>query len=426
MITYSRVCMLICFIGFTLHAHADNGAVSVGNGVEPIWKSAWFLTVLLLFVVGSVIFWINSLRQKVRSEKILNIFATSLYGKNTVEDISWDVARNCIDLLEFEDCVLYQYDEYKKILVQKAACGPKNPRKREILNPIEIPLGSGIVGYVAKTRKAERIKNTRKDPRYIVDDLQRGSELAVPIIVDGKLFGVIDSEHSCKGFYTPNHQRLVTEIAAICAVRISRYLVEDQLRAKIARDLHDEMGSTLTSISIMSEVAMHQGNGEINYYDYFKRIKEYSSELMDSMTDIVWAINPANDTFGKMIVRMKELAAELLEPLQIKYEFKEEGDLADLRISLEQRKNVYLIYKEGLNNLVKYSKATLVQVTFNCTPTGLRLEIHDNGNGFEMNGSGRGNGLRNMHSRAAEMNATLNIDSRREAGTRILLQMMLT
>src|SRR5690606_2741641 len=117
------------------------------------------------------------IRSSQESEKTIAYFATSLYGKNTVEEILWDVAKNCISQLGFNDCVIYLLNKDTGQLEQKAAFGPKNPDAFEIANAITIPLGEGIVGTVARTGMPEVISDTSKDPRYIVDDQRRYSEI---------------------------------------------------------------------------------------------------------------------------------------------------------------------------------------------------------------------------------------------------------
>src|SRR4030095_3994566 len=196
---------------------------------------------------------IYSLLQKLKTEKLVSAFATSLYGQNTIDDILWDISKNCVKKLGFTDCVVYEKDDQRNVLIQRAAFGPKNPNGHDILNSIEIELGKGIVGSVAQTGKAEIIRNTKKDHRYIVDDEIRLSEITVPIFVDGKVFGIIDSEHPRKNFFNAYDLRLLKKIAAICAERIFKYLTEEKLRSKIARDLHDNMGSALSSISVYGQ-----------------------------------------------------------------------------------------------------------------------------------------------------------------------------
>jgi ligand-binding sensor domain-containing protein/putative methionine-R-sulfoxide reductase with GAF domain len=203
----------------------------------PWWGSWWFITVCVLltgWMLTSSFIKRNKkiIRQKeaLETEKAINWFATSLNEKNSVEDILWDVTRNCISHLKFEDCVIYVADAERKVLIQKAAWGPKTTDENKILNPIEIPFGEGITGTVAKTGKAEIIADTTKDKRYIVDDASRLSEICVPIIADGNLLGVIDSEHSRKNFFTAKHLSILTTIASLCAVKILRSVTEEEKR----------------------------------------------------------------------------------------------------------------------------------------------------------------------------------------------------
>jgi signal transduction histidine kinase len=380
----------------------------------------------VLLVCALIGWFIHTLLQKLKAEKVLNSFATSLYGQNTIEDICWDTARNCVTKLGFTDCVIYRYDEERKLLLQKAAFGPKNPWQREIHNSIVIPLGKGIVGSVAASGKMEIVNDTSKDPRYIVDDEKRLSEISVPIFVDGKLFGVIDSEHPQRSFYTRYHARILRKIASICAERIAWYQAEERLRGKIARDLHDEMGSTLTSINIMCKVAIEGEKSEPQVKDYLQKIKDNSSRMLESIGDMVWVINPANDNFEKLMFRMKEFAAEMLEPLRISYHFKEEGILYSVQLNLEQRKEIYMIFKEAVTNAVKYSGTSELYVTLAEKNGMLSMEIADSGIGFDPHSIIQGNGLKNMRARAAQIGAELNIEPGISKGSRILFRLALT
>ncbi len=415
---------------FMIRAKDGNGNVSDIASLPfyiqpPFWKTSWFLVAIIVLLTSILFFWIRSLQRKLRAEKILNYFATSLYGQNTVDDVFWDVAKNCISQLKFEDCVIYLYHPQQRLLIQKAAYGPKNPEKHQISNPIEIPHGKGIVGTVAELEKPVIVKDTLKDDRYIVDDQQRRSEIAVPIFVDGKLFGVIDSEHSRKNFYTRWHLQLMQKIAGICSNKISKYLVAEKVRADIARDLHDEMGSTLTSINIMSKLALQQtGTDAIN--TNLQKIKNYSGDMMESMSDIVWAINPLNDSMDRMILRMRELAEELLEPARINYSFLEEGRVQALKLDVNQRKELYLIFKEAVNNAVKYSGAAELSILLKEEQGALHMLIKDQGTGFDINKNNSGSGIQNMRSRAGRINAGLKINSAVGHGTSVSIHLPLS
>ncbi|MBC7889066.1 MAG: histidine kinase [Ferruginibacter sp.] len=218
--------------------------------IAPIWQQAWFI-VAAFILLSSVIYVIARYRNKrskeqqeeVETQKVINYFASSIYQQQTVSNILWDVARNCIGRLHFEDCVIYLIDEEKKLLVQKAAHGPKNPLSYEIQDPMNIPLGKGITGSVALSGQAEIIPDTSKDPRYIIDDKQRFSEITVPIISDGKVLGVIDCEHYSKNFFTQKHLNILTTIASLCANKIVRAKAEEEKMAaeKIVIDTKEKM-----------------------------------------------------------------------------------------------------------------------------------------------------------------------------------------
>jgi putative methionine-R-sulfoxide reductase with GAF domain len=190
---------------------------------------------------------------------ILSRFSSDLIKKSAAEDIFWAITENAISELGFEDCVVYAVNESGKKLVQKAAFGPKSSGEREILDPIEIPVGSGIVGHVAFTGEAEIINDCSEDPRYIEDDQARNSEIAVPIIKDGKVIGVIDSEHREKGYYTEEHLTVLRAIAHITALRLSqikfRQSVEkhrDKLEVQVEA-VKDELQTTLYELRRSNE-----------------------------------------------------------------------------------------------------------------------------------------------------------------------------
>ena len=152
---------------------------------------------------------------------LLHQFALDLLKRSTLDEIFWLIADRMIAGIGFDDCVIYLLDSENDILIQKAAYGPKNPEGRTIKDAITIPVGEGIVGSVALNAKAERISDTRLDPRYIIDDDFRLSELAVPIMLNGCCIGVIDTENSDAEFYTKRHEEWLSTIASIAATKIS-------------------------------------------------------------------------------------------------------------------------------------------------------------------------------------------------------------
>lgn len=206
--------------------------------------------------------------------------------------------------------------------------------------------------------------------------------------------------------------------------RTRRQLEIEKMRSNIARDLHDDLGSTLSSINIISQIGLTQQNG--NAGTHFKRIHEQSGRMMESMSDIVWAINPENDTLEKLIIKMKEFAAEILEPKGITIHFQMPEQANHIHLNAEKRKNLFLIFKEAVNNAAKYSEGSEVQVTLTHANDMLTLLVTDNGKGFEEVTVKAGNGLRNMESRAREMHARLQRKSSLDHGTEVLVEIPLT
>jgi len=190
------------------------------------------------------------------------------------------------------------------------------------------------------------------------------------------------------------------------------------LRNKIASDLHDDVGSTLSSISIFSEIARQQ-NSEVA--PMLEQIGDSSRKMLDAMADIVWTIHPENDQFEKIIERMQSFAYELLGAKNIHFEFEADEAVSKLKLPMDVRKNLYLIFKEAMNNMVKYSGADKASFTISGTKNNLMMLIRDNGKGFDVHQHSLGNGIRNMNRRAEEIKGKLLIESGPDIGTTIQL-----
>jgi signal transduction histidine kinase/TolA-binding protein len=205
----------------------------------------------------------------------------------------------------------------------------------------------------------------------------------------------------------------------------------EAVRARISRDLHDDMGSTLQSISVMSEVARMKSasGGSHESIPFLEKIGSASREMVDKMNDIVWAVSPQNDNFENIILHMRAFGGELLSGKNIALDFKSDSGLNNIMLSMEKRKSFFLIYKEALNNAYKYSGAKNVTVEITKTNHLLTLIVKDDGIGFNMNENRLktgGNGLKNMHARAAELNGTLSMTSAPGQGTMLRLTVNLS
>ncbi len=203
-------------------------------------------------------------------------------------------------------------------------------------------------------------------------------------------------------------------------LKIKRRLQEQLVRNQIARDLHDDIGSALSSIDINSRIALSQKADIPAIEKQLLKIRQQARKSLEGMNDIVWSVNPQNDNLESMLARMKEYAAEMAEPRQILLQFNM-TDSANKAIDSEKRKNIFLIFKEAINNAVKYSECTKLIISILQDDRALELSIEDNGRGFQESHVKPGNGLRNMKERAAQVQGVFSLSSAEGQGTIIRL-----
>ena len=203
--------------------------------------------------------------------------------------------------------------------------------------------------------------------------------------------------------------------------RLQRLQEAQQLRQQIARDLHDEVGSTLSSISLLSghtDTLLTQNRPE-SAQKMVQKIYTDARQILESIDEIIWTINPGNDSLQRVAFRLQEYAQPLMESQTIHFSFVTDPGLEDMPISMELRRNLYLIGKEAINNLVKYSQATEATVRFERTGNQLRVLIEDNGQGFDTTQRSQRTGQVSMQQRAKAMGGTLNVQSEPGQGTRL-------
>ncbi|MCY7346193.1 MAG: histidine kinase [Pyrinomonadaceae bacterium] len=213
--------------------------------------------------------------------------------------------------------------------------------------------------------------------------------------------------------------------------RLARLLEMERMRTRIATDLHDDIGANLTKIAILSEVAQQRlgqnsgVNGSNGKDNLLGSVAEISRESVSAMGDIVWAINPKKDSLIGLTRRMRQYAEEILEQRSINLEFDAPTPAPDLRLDANIRRNVYLIFKESVNNIVRHSNAAAVKIDFRLIEKELVLQIGDDGDGFDTAQEYDGNGLLNIKKRAADCAGRLEIESLEGAGTKIVLHLKL-
>ncbi len=224
----------------------------------------------------------------------------------------------------------------------------------------------------------------------------------------------------------------------VIMVRINKF-ERQATRDRIARDLHDDLASTLSSGAIYTE-ALKRSLKELPQEDknLIERINSLLLEASDAVTDIVWTVSPFHDTLDDLMLRIKSFITDCCRAKEIEHKIQISIEKPNLKISEELRRNIYLIFKEALNNIVKHSCARTVTFDAELNKNILNLSIEDDGNGFTredffdetherivfariQTGSAHGNGLRNMIRRADEIKAKLNIESSPGKGTKIIL-----
>jgi signal transduction histidine kinase len=220
-----------------------------------------------------------------------------------------------------------------------------------------------------------------------------------------------------------------TVIYFIYRFRVRRLIELERVRTRIATDLHDDIGASLSRMAILSEVVKRQKgtNGEQST-DMLSEIADSARGLVDSMSDIVWSIDPRRDDLRNVVQRVRQFASDVLEARDIEWTFQVPQELDRIRLGPEQRRHLYLIFKEAVNNIARHADCHRVSLSINFDARHLLCEITDDGRGFapksngEASSNGRGgHGLVNMQARARELGGRLDIDSEPGGGTRLKL-----
>jgi len=204
---------------------------------------------------------------------------------------------------------------------------------------------------------------------------------------------------------------IVLILAGLYKYRINQLLKLQGMRNDISRDLHDDVGATLGSIRILSEVVktkMETGEQE-QAYSLLKKISSNSLEMVENMNDIVWAINPKNENVEKVVQRLTDFTQSTCASKDILLEFVTEETALKQKLAMESMKNIYLIVKEAMNNAIKHANCHKLTVTVKSQAGSLEISVIDDGKGFDPRLVRKGNGLFNMESRVKEMKGSVRV-----------------
>lgn len=206
-------------------------------------------------------------------------------------------------------------------------------------------------------------------------------------------------------------------------------LAVQQMRTHLATDLHDDLGSSLSRISILSEVARRRVEGDPEGARLVSEIGDAAREMIEALGENIWAIDPRRDNLRSLVTRIRRFAGDLLEARGMSWTLQAPPDPEQVKLSPLERRHLYLIFKEALNNAARHSQATSVAMTISLSGRHLSAVIRDNGKGFAppkaTESVGR-HGLPSMIGRAAQLSGELKIESRPETGTEIRLEVPLS
>ena len=207
--------------------------------------------------------------------------------------------------------------------------------------------------------------------------------------------------------------------------RVRRLIELERVRTRIATDLHDDIGASLSRMAILSEVVKRQD--EVKSGTSRRMLTEIADSargLVDAMSDIVWSIDPQRDDLRSVSARIRQFASDVLEARGIKWDLQLPRELAQVKLNAEQRRQILLIFKEALNNVVRHADCVNVTLSLALEGHALAGEVRDDGRGFQLegtdqfSGNGRGgNGLKNMRARVAQLGGKINIASSPGQGT---------
>lgn len=198
-------------------------------------------------------------------------------------------------------------------------------------------------------------------------------------------------------------------------LRLERLLELERLRTRIATDLHDDIGGSLSHIAVLSELARRK----IGDSEYLSQIATISQETAAAIGDVVWAINPHRDSLNDLLLRMRRFAADVLSARDIGVRFHAPGPEETHKLNSDLRRQLYLVFKEAINNVARHAEATLVEVDLRLDRAAIVLEIRDNGRGFDSRQAGTGNGLDSLRNRAQRLKGTFSVESGEKKGTRL-------
>jgi PAS domain S-box-containing protein len=349
---------------------------------------------------------ITSSRQKTLIIDLINNLTKSILDKTDIIEISWEIVNIIAAYLNSEDCVIYLVDQEKETMEQIAVYGAKLDAESQIINKLVLPKGKGIVGSVVKSGKSELVNDTSKDNRYVVDDEMRLSEIVVPILSDGVVIGVIDSEHKDKNHFNEEQVKTIESIASLVAIKLKTAVsIRERKKVEIQNDeLLKKLEKSNNELDEYAHVVSHDLKSPLRSIDALVSwIKTDNKGLFD--TTSLENFNLIADTLEKM----EQLIADILyySSLDSQRSTKQNVDLNivldDIQKIMFVPKNISVLvlntlpvvsgerskyqqlFQNLISNAIKFSdkEEGLIQIDVKENKSFYQFSVKDNGIGIE-------------------------------------------
>ncbi|WP_181368945.1 tetratricopeptide repeat-containing sensor histidine kinase [Flavobacterium pallidum] len=259
--------------------------------------------------------------------------------------------------------------------------------------------------------KEAKIRSLRQQSKIDALKIQKRNRLIILILAFLMIFIVIL-------FFWRKNQQLKNVVARDKAIRDT----EEQERIRMARDIHDDLGSGLSKVNFLSEIILQKSAQNPEIGQHAKSVQETAAKMIGNMRDLIWALNPDNTTLNNLLARIREYATDYLEDYQIKPHYSFPEAIPTDPIAKEIHRGIFMVVKESLNNISKYSGASNAYFNAIIDRGCLFISIKDDGDGFDVAGVTAGNGLPNMKKRLESVSGFIEITSGPGIGTEISLR----
>ena len=200
--------------------------------------------------------------------------------------------------------------------------------------------------------------------------------------------------------------------------RVSQIKKQHEIRRSIATDLHDDLGSTLNSVKVFTHLAINN----VQQQESLLQVKQNLEQATSGLRDMIWVLDDSLDTIDELVARLKQFALPISNACNIDVTIHAESKINNQKLSKDEKRNLFLICKEAINNSIKYSGGDQISVSFTSQQKLIRIIVQDNGKGFDVAGVKAGYGLKNMKYRAKQINYTVILSSESNNGTTVIIQ----